>query len=347
MVRGIVVISEDFSEPWDEGIKNFTWSLGNALRQYGVVTLLNVDRSAVAPNGDTVRLPSSRTYVSRALVRAIGRADPGIIVYVPSPSATVSSFARSWVLRRIAPRARVGMVALIPRRHYGLRSRIVGVLAPHRVFVPSYCSLLHLYNLHIPGSVIPMGINTNTFHPRLRTQRDALRGRYGIDRDAFVFLHVGHIRPRRNLDAMASLARQNNVVSLVVSSTSTPEDPTVRTRLVQSGVRVIREFLPVQEMYALSDCYVFPVVDPEGSIEFPLSVLEALASGLPVISRAFGGLRDHLPAGDDLRYFENDHDLEAHARAVQTAGDISVRDMSRFSWPRVAGRLLDELEGGE
>jgi glycosyltransferase involved in cell wall biosynthesis len=78
-------------------------------------------------------------------------------------------------------------------------------------------------------------------------------------------------------------------------------------------------------------------------VEIPLSVFEALASGVPVMARPYGGLRDFIPAGEDVRYFDSAEELTSLAAALQPEPAPTVRDMSRFAWRRVADDLLAGL----
>jgi len=353
MPRSIVIVSEDLVEPWDEGIKKFAVSLGRALVPDHAVTLINVDVSgfAAARNGtarsDTVHdVRGTRTFVSPALRGAIAGACPDLVVYVPSPSDTVASLMRSLVLRRHAPRARVGMVALIPRRHRTSLKPVLRAAAPHRIYVPSYRSLLHLSDLGLAGAVLPIGVDLATFRPAAEGEKAQLRHRHGIPDDAYVYLHVGHLTPNRNLGVLARLASRAGATVIAVGSTSTAADARVRADLENAGVRVIREFVPVHEYYRMVDAYVFPTVHEEGCVEIPLSVFEALASGVPVLARPFGGLRDFIPPGDDVRYFDSDDELLAHADALRANPVSATRSMGAFGWRAVAERLLTDLEGG-
>lgn len=342
----IIVISEDFREPWDEGIKKFAYSVGKALSSEHEVLMLNVDRSGVGDGEETRWMPSSRSFLSRDLRNEIRSFAPDRVIYVPSPSSTLSSFLRCFVLRRHWPRALLAMVALMPRRHRaGVRPIIEGS-QPDVTLVPSYESLLYLHRLSVAGEILPVGVDLDTFRPPHGGEDGvgALRDRYDIPRDAYVYLHIGHLSPHRNLDTLAALAADPSAVVVLVGSTSTEEDRAVRAALEAAGVRVIREVVPVHEFYRLADCYVFPVHDSDGCVEIPLSVLEALASGLPVLSRPFGGLRDFLPPGDDLRYWNDEGELAVAAATLRAVGRPPVRDMRAFSWERVAERILFALE---
>lgn len=344
MKRRVIVISEDFVEPWDEGIKNFSWSLGRALKEDHEVRLINVDRSGVGSGVDTTRVPSSRLFAHPRLRRRITEFDPELIIYVPSPSSTLASFGRCFFLRRHAPRAAIGMVALIPRRHRWMAKAMVTSAAPDLLFVPSYRSLLHSYQLKLDSKLIPVGVDVDKFRLPGDGEKVALRRRFGISESKYVYLHVGHLSRKRNLEALAVLARRPGAELIVIGSTSTEEDVELRARLESLRIRVIREVVPISEFYRLADCYVFPVVDSDGCVEIPLSVLEALASGLPVLTRPFGGLRDHLPPGDDVRYWDNEDELCVHADSLRANGVTKVRAMDSFSWRNVATSIVSSLE---
>jgi glycosyltransferase involved in cell wall biosynthesis len=54
---------------------------------------------------------------------------------------------------------------------------------------------------------------------------------------------------------------------------------------VRDGVKIIEEYLPnIQVVYQLADVYIFPTISRDYVIDIPLSAIEALACGTPVIT---------------------------------------------------------------
>ena len=70
-------------------------------------------------------------------------------------------------------------------------------------------------------------------------------------------------------------------------------------QLQKEGIIVYDHFIEsIEEIYQLSDTYVFPVVDENASIGMPLSILEARACGIPVVSTDYGSVNYFF--GDDF-----------------------------------------------
>lgn len=120
---------------------------------------------------------------------------------------------------------------------------------------------------------------------RLQRQRIDLRRKYGIDVEKFVFITPARLARVKGLDRMLDLAkdmrRVRDVTFLVCGSGEL--EPHLREQarahhidLHLLGQRTIHE---MAELYAVADCFLLPSIsDPS-----PLSVVEALWSGLPLI----------------------------------------------------------------
>jgi len=341
--KRIIVVSENLAAPWDEGSGQFASSVGRALAKHHDVRLIAVDGNGTAGAEEIIRrVPRSRLFLSPALRREIATFSPDAVLYVPSPSSTMASFVRAFSLRRHAPHAAHGMIALTPRRHRALVRPLLRGLAPDVLFVLSYRSLLDTHPLGLAACLVPVGFDPAVYRPPRGGERDALRASLGIERGSYVCLHVGQVRARRNLERLMDVAGRPGA-SVVVVAGERPADGQLLSRLEKAGVRVVRGAVPVEEYHRVADCYVYPVDDHGDEIDLPLGVFEALASGVPVVSTPYGGLRDFLPPGDDLRYVENGDEVLAAVTMLREHAAPVVRAMDDFSWGRSARRVVEAL----
>lgn len=194
--------------------------------------------------------------------------------------------ANQWVywLARLAQ-------ALCPRLY------LVLVQKPQREFLtlnrkhPLNCGWLAISPEDLSGIdshrkyLFPLGIDTEKFAPG--PDPAALKEKYGFSPDKPLTVHVGHCSAGRGLEAFLALEGQRLVVASGLF-----EDAATAARLEQDGVRILRGYLPhVEEIYQMADCYLFPTRSAEFVISIPLSAMEALSCGTPVVGRCgFAGL---------------------------------------------------------
>ncbi len=141
------------------------------------------------------------------------------------------------------------------------------------------------------------GVDTEQFHPRKRS----LAAREGFHvGNAFTFVHVGRLAPEKHveclLDAFAELeaSRPPGSVRLVIAGTG-PSLGALRAR-AGAGVSFLGTLdrdrvLPA--LYASADAFLFSSTTET----LGLVILEAMASGTPVIATPEGGVADNLVDG--------------------------------------------------
>jgi len=329
--KRIFVFSEDLSHPLDEGIKNVATQVIKALSINASVQGACRLGGGVLENITPV--PNiNRLLLSWRLGRLIRRFDPDVLLYIPRWAGTFADFLRLRVLRFYQGRARSVLIVLQPKEKSKLQTRILGYLRPDSVFTPSPRVIGRMRELGIPAHFLPLPTDLAKFKPAQDEQeKDRLRKKFGIPSGKFIILHVGHLNRDRNLEALVPLQGRDRQV-LIVSSSSTSsvsyEDDRLKRALKSAGIIIIDGFLEeIEEVYRLSDLYVFPVVRETGCISWPLSVLEAMASGLPVLTSDFGGLKELFKQpGRGLRYESPTRFLEAVKEIQQNRNEPSGRD---------------------
>lgn len=150
-----------------------------------------------------------------------------------------------------------------------------------------------------PVRVIPNFVDVGRFRPAADpAERARLRARLGLDPRRPVGLFVGRLNPVKNvdliLDAVAILGDAAPDVLIVGDG---PEGDRLRRRAGELGlggrVRFVGARPDVEAFLRAADLFVLPSVS-EG---VPLALLEAMASGLPVIATAVGGIRQLVQDG--------------------------------------------------
>lgn len=196
-----------------------------------------------------------------------------------------------------------------------------------RVYTPSTASREDLLRLRVADAEVwGRGVDTELFHPGRRSQD--MRAALGMG-SRFTFVYVGRLAPEKGAEQILHafrLASENlpqGVIHLIMAG-SGPCEAALRAA-APPGVTFLgfldrRSRLP--DLYANCDAFVFASVTET----LGLVVLEAMASGLPVVATPAGGVRDHLRHGQNgLAYQEGDTGGMARAM-VRLAEEWGLRD---------------------
>ncbi len=174
---------------------------------------------------------------------------------------------------------------------YHFFKRLDGQIAVSRVAKESMIK-------YFPGEyrIIPNGIDINRFSPNVKPIEKYLDGKINI-------LFVGRLEPRKGIrtlfQAMNKVVRKNKNVRLIVVGKGALKN------LYSYGLReakdyvVFEHFVPFEELpryYATCDIFCSPAT---GNESFGIVLLEAMASGKPVVATSIPGYRDVVRNGID------------------------------------------------
>lgn len=218
-----------------------------------------------------------------------------------------------------------------------------------RVYTPSVPARDDLHALGVRDvEVWGRGVDTEAYHPRRRSA--AMRSGLNLG-DRFTFVHVGRLAPEKGVDrilgayARARALLPAGTIHLVIAG-SGPSEAALRASAPPDvtflGFLDRAKTLPI--LYASCEAFLFSSLTET----LGLVVLEAMASGLPVIATPAGGVADHLRHLENgVSYPANDVDAMAHAmvdlvmrpelRARLAEG--ARRTAEALSWERELDRL--------
>lgn len=144
--------------------------------------------------------------------------------------------------------------------------------------------------------IVYNGVDLELFHPRIKSARAAVRSRLGMAPDAMAYLFVGSGFERKGLaQLLRAMPRIGGAHLIVVGEDK--RQGRMQQLCAQLGVLPRVHFAGAQDdvkpWYGAADCLVLPTLyDP-----FPNAALEAMASGLPVITTTQCGAADFIENG--------------------------------------------------
>jgi glycosyltransferase involved in cell wall biosynthesis len=189
--------------------------------------------------------------------------------------------------------------------------------------------------LHVP--VILNGIPIREFAGSQQV-RHAIRHSLGIDEERFVFCCVGRLRTVKNhkglLEAFRGVAHRTEAHLLLAGDGELRGEleTMARTMRITPWTHFLGEREDIDDILAASDAFILPSFS-EGT---PMSMLEAMAAGLPVIATAVGGVPEIVRNGTEgMLVPSGDTDALRDAMMRIIAGENSRRVMSISARARV------------
>ncbi len=315
----------NFRPNLDEGFTNVAFNMARELGKHHEIMKLNL-------------WPLSCSTLCRGVIRG----HPQVIHYLTTPS--IVSF---WILRALSlywRGSKTVMSVLHPDalslRRRAIFRRFIPVLRPDLVLVqyPETEEMFTTFGCQV--GFLPNGVDTDRFRPCSPESKEQLREKYGIDPGKFVILHIGHLRRDRNLQTLSQIQGENNQV-LIVASTYQRADEGLYQELTESGCIIWKRYFPdIEEIYALADCFIFPAQE-NGCLSLPLSVLEAMACNLPVISTRFGALPTMFQGDKGLWFVEKEEDFLPLLERIRGGGmEVNTREkVLPYSWENTVREL--------
>ncbi len=297
MKTKVLLVTEYLNPPYDEGIKKSVYNLFEILDS-------KYDLSVICRKGFSKKniyiASTNRMFFSLSVRSQIKKINPQVIIYFPFVSTTFMSYIRLKILMSFHKTKKTILFALQPKNNSHFQKVLISLfLRPNIGLTPSPELSSMWDKLKIKHKLLPLYTNLNDFHPIASlTQKSELKKKYNIPEGKFIITHIGHLNIGRNLESLIPLQSSEKQV-VIIGSSSTPYNSLgavdLKSRLEKAGIVIIDyEINNIEEIYQVTDVYVFPVIEKCSSIGLPLSILEARCVGIPVVTTDFGSTKDYL-----------------------------------------------------
>jgi phosphatidyl-myo-inositol alpha-mannosyltransferase len=207
-----------------------------------------------------------------------------------------------------------------------------------------------------PKAVIPNGIDLEKFNPRVPKIKKFLDGKINI-------LFLGRIEERKGLRYLLKAYR-------LLQKKFGPDWVAANLRLIVVGkgpleneskefvaennlknVVFIGQIVEPASYYATCDIFFAPAIYGES---FGIVLTEAMATGKPVVAFANAGYKTVLGKGKGKNFLAKPRDYKKMAKHLEllikdqklrkTMGDWGLREAQKYSWPKIAQKVLDFYE---
>ncbi|TCZ75893.1 glycosyltransferase family 1 protein [Paenibacillus albiflavus] len=214
---------------------------------------------------------------------------------------------------------------------------------------------------HFPECRVPiyktfLGVNPQVFRMPLRDEKLLIRKKYKVSH-TFNILFVGRIIPRKGIQVLIQAVRMLKSkiphVRLIIAGGTTSKSYFNKMKKYAAAMHVPTVFtgyIPhrhLPQVYWLGDCFVCPSQRHEA---FGLVNVEAMASGVPVVASANGGIKEIIHDGVNGLLVHHYHHPREFAQTIHKlitrpdyAESLSMyahQDvMNRFTWTHTASQL--------
>jgi UDP-glucose:(heptosyl)LPS alpha-1,3-glucosyltransferase len=202
--------------------------------------------------------------------------------------------------------------------------------------------------------VIPNGIDLEEFNPKNRSLYfEEVRKEYNIPLDYFVLLFIGYEFRRKGLEfvikAIAKIKNEKIKLIVVGNDNKKPYEKLAKDLGVLDKVIFVGQQTKVNKFYAASDIFVFPTFYEA----FSHVTLEAIASGLPLLTTKVNGTEELITDGKEGFFINRDADDIAEKIKILIEDRNLYKDMSinarkraeEYSWDNITNKYLELFKG--
>ena len=197
--------------------------------------------------------------------------------------------------------------------------------------------------VYVPG----VGIDTEAF--KKNNAGDKVRKELGIPEDATLLVSVGELNENKNHKCVINAIKDLDVYYIIAGKG--PKDKELQALIDESGlsnrVKLLGFRNDVLDLYSASDIFAFPSYR-EG---LPVSVMEAMSTGLPVVCSKIRGSVDLVDYHGGEHF--NPHSFESCKKALETLllrdlepmGEYNKEKVKEFDYETV-NKLMKEIYFG-
>ncbi len=187
---------------------------------------------------------------------------------------------------------------------------------------------------------IPNGVDQNKYNYNLKKDIP-LEIKKQINENKKYLLHIGHLKSSRGLDIVIDILDNTNWGVIIIISERYNIENKIYDDLIKAGAIISIGYIEnLGGIYSFVDGYLFPVEDPYGSIDMPLTVLESIACGTPVLCKPYKALPRFLNENDGVFFYNNRADL---FEVLSKINKYKFKNFNNdFTWSKIVEKIENQ-----
>ena len=284
----MVILTNCLNEKSDEGCLNVANSLIKRMKAQSPETTVISYENRTAQSD--LHMELNKLFGNPGLFRFLKKKKQPVL-YIPFSSNTTASIVRTWMLALFSG-CKIYVLFVLRHPMNGIFRKILQWSKATIITLSQESYQFFQSELKNETRRIKAGVDVQKFVPVEPERKVQLRKRYGIGEHEKVLLHVGHLKEGRNLRALLNTPDDYRLI--LVISTLQEQDQQLRQQLqLRPNTLILDTYQEhIEQIYQISDVYVFPVLQAGNCIDVPLSALEAAACGIPVVATDYGELKE-------------------------------------------------------
>jgi glycosyltransferase involved in cell wall biosynthesis len=323
--------------PWNEGSKNLTWQLASRLTRHTPHLLT----TAAGERPDAPQIHWHGIYSQNKLTLLQKLRLVGYLALKPPPVDLfhfyfVPTLLTSRILTAICRFHNKKSVQTIPSLPATslTAAEMRELVFADQVVVYSHYTGSRLANSGI-SHITKIDVGIDTKHFAQAAPDTQLRQHLGLRNEDVLILFAGEYARLGGVEVLKRIMRQivgrcDRSNFLIACRILSPADLVAKAKLKQAvqkqqiehRVHFVGEVPNFPALLKACDIFLFPVTDMQGKIDTPLTILEAMAAGLPVVTQAVSPLNEIF--GRDSLALAPDEDALVE-RLLSLAADSSLR----------------------
>jgi glycosyltransferase involved in cell wall biosynthesis len=222
------------------------------------------------------------------------------------------------------------------------------------IVVSSQFMMKQMRDLGLKNNIylLPAGVDTKTFCPPPREN---------LDRDKIRLLYYGHLTPNKGVKnlvgAISRITQEFKGLELHIYwsgyGSRKEVDRLIGKLNLQNYVSIWKEKIDVPSLLHTVDIGILPLVSPVGTASPPTSLLEMMASKIPVVATNVGGVSEIIQDGVNGILCEPNEESLANG-IIRLISDKTLREkigeearklmVEKFDWELVVDRYLEFYE---